>query len=218
MGEKLMKKLLIYGANFIDTIRLVHEINAHEPTWDIVGFIDDNPEIVNARSCEYPVLGNYEYLNEYISRFPDVYVFNNVNSSIANHKLVSERIDALKVQVPSLIHPDINTEYVTIGKGTYIPKGCILGCNTVIGNYVTFRYGVIVSHDVKVGDYTFFGPGSVCTSYTVIEPETYIGACSITINGVTIGGSSIIGASTLVNKDVSSGTTLIGIPARELDK
>lgn len=213
-----MKKIVIYGANFVDTIRLVHEINAHEPTWEIAGFIDDNPELVNVRICDYAVLGNYEYLKKNISRFKDIYVFNNVNPSIAIHKLIGTRIDALQAQVPSLIHPDVNTEYVTIGKGAFIPRGCILGCNTTIGDYVTLRYGVIVSHDVKIGDYVFIGPGSVCTSHTVIEPETYIGACSTTINRVTIGRGSVVGASTLVNKNVRPGATVIDIPARELDK
>jgi sugar O-acyltransferase (sialic acid O-acetyltransferase NeuD family) len=213
-----MKKLLIYGANFVDTIRLVHEINSRESTWEIMGFIDDNPAFVNARICDYPVLGNYEYLKEYILRYTDVFVFNNVNPSVAIHKIIGERIDELQAQVPSLVHPDIDTEYVTIGKGVFIPKGCILGCNTVIGNYVTFRYGVIVSHDVKIGDYAFIGPGSVCTSHTVIEPETYLGARSTVINGATIGRGSIVGASTLINKNVRSGATVVGIPARELDK
>jgi sugar O-acyltransferase (sialic acid O-acetyltransferase NeuD family) len=213
-----MKKLFIYGSNFVDTIRLVHKINAYEPTWEIVGLIDDNPDLVNTRICEYPVLGNHEYLKEYISKFPDVYVFNNVNPSIAIHKLIGERIDALQVQVPTLVHPDIDTEYVTIGKGVFIPHGCILGCNTVIGDYVTFRYGVVVSHDVKIGDYAFIGPGSICTSHTVIEPETYIGACATVINGVTIGRGSVVGSKTLINKNVRSGATVVGIPARELDK
>jgi sugar O-acyltransferase (sialic acid O-acetyltransferase NeuD family) len=213
-----MKKLLIYGATFVDTIRLVHKINAYKPTWEIVGFIDDNPEYVNARICNYPVLGNYEYLKEYILRYPDVYVFNNVNPSIAVHKDVSERVDALQVQVPSLVHPDTDTEHVTIGKGVFIPHGCILGCNTVIGNYVTFRYGVIISHDVKIGDYAFIGPGSVCTSHAVIEPESYIGAHSTIINKAIIGSGSIVGASTLVNKNVGSGSTVVGVPARLFKK
>jgi sugar O-acyltransferase (sialic acid O-acetyltransferase NeuD family) len=213
-----MAELLIYGSNFVDAIRLVHEINAYEPTWEIVGFIDDNQELVNARIYDYKVLGNHEYLKQHISRFPDVYIFNNVNNSIDVHKLIGKRIDALKVKVASLIHPDINTEYVTIGKGVFIPQGCIIGCNTIIGDYVTFRYGAIISHDVKIGDYTFIGPGAVCTSHTVIEPETYFGACSTTINGVTIGRGSVVGASTLINKNVPPGATVIGIPARELDK
>ena len=213
-----MKKLLIYGATFVDTIRLVHKINMHVPTWEIAGVIDDNPELLNARICGYPVLGNHEYLKEYIARFPDIYVFNNVNPSIAIHKIIGERIDALQVPVPSLIHPDIDTECVTIGKGVFIPQGCIIGCNTAIGDYVTFRYGVIVSHDVQVGDYAFIGPGSVCTSHTVIEPETYLGACSTVINGAIIGRGSMVGASTLINKNIRSGATVVGIPARELDK
>ena len=83
---------------------------------------------------------------------------------------------------------------------------------------MTCRYGAIVSHDVKIGDYTFIAPGFVCTSHTIIEPETYLGASSTTINGVTIGGGSIVGALTLINKNVHSGATIIGVPARELDK
>jgi sugar O-acyltransferase (sialic acid O-acetyltransferase NeuD family) len=213
-----MNKLIIYGANFVDTIRLVHAINSYKPTWEISGFIDDSSELVNTRICGYPVLGNHEYLKEYILRFPDIYVFNNVNPSIAIHKMIGERIEALRAQVPSLVHPGIDTEYVTIGKGVFIPQGCILGCNTVIGDHVTFRYGVIISHDVKIGDYAFIGPGSVCTSHTVIEPETYLGACSTVINGAIIGRGSMVGASTLINKNIRSGATVVGIPARELDK
>jgi sugar O-acyltransferase (sialic acid O-acetyltransferase NeuD family) len=213
-----MKKLLIYGANFVDTIRLVRAINARKSAWEIAGIIDDNPELVNARICGYPVLGNNEYLKEYIARFPDIYVFNNVNPSIAIHKLIGERIDALQVRVPSLVHPDIDIEHVTIGKGVFIPHGCILGCDTVIGDYVTFRYGVTISHNVKIGNYAFIGPCSVCTGNTVIEPETYLGACSTVINQATIGRGSVVGASTLVNKNIRSGITVIGIPARELDK
>jgi sugar O-acyltransferase (sialic acid O-acetyltransferase NeuD family) len=214
----MMKKLLVYGANFVDTIRLVHQINMYEPTWEIVGIIDDDLEFVNMRICNYPVLGNYKYMKEYILRYPEVFVFNNVNPSIALHKIIGERIDALEVRVPSLVHPDICTEYVTIGKGAFIPQGCILGCNTVIGNYVTFRYGVIISHDVKIGDYAFIGPGSVCTSDTVIEPEAYLGARSTIINKSNVGRSSIVGALTLVNKDVRPGSTVVGIPAQELKK
>lgn len=213
-----MKKLIIYGASFVDTIRVVHTINKHKPTWEIIGFIDDNPQFATTRICGYPILGNYEYLKEYISKSTDIHVFNNVNPSIAIHKLIGNRIDSLQVKVPSLVHPDIDTEYVTIGKGVFIPQGCILGCNTVIGDYVTFRYGAIISHDVTIGNNVFIGPGAVCTSHTVIESEAYLGACSTIINKVILGEGSITGASTLVNKNVPPGATVVGIPARELSK
>ncbi len=212
-----MKKLLIYGASFVDTVKLIHAINARKRTWKIVGFIDDDRELADTSVCEYRVLGDFEYLKKYISRFPDAYIFNNVNSSVATHILIGERMDALRAPIASLVHPDVNTEYVTMGKGAFIPQGCVLGCNVVIGNYVTFRYGAVVSHDVKIRDYVFVGPGSVCTSDAILERGSYLGACCTIINGVTVGENSVVGASTLVNKPVRPNVTVVGVPARELD-
>jgi len=210
-----MERLIIYGANFIDAVRLVHEINKARPIWRIEGFIDDHPGLAGSTVCGSPVLGNYEFLQVYVKEVPEVCVFNNVNSSIAAHKAVAEKIDRLGVRVPSLIDPAVNTEYVTVGKGAFIPGGSIIGCNTVIGDYVTLRYVVVISHDVKVGDYVFFSPGVVCTSHAVIEPETFLGTCCAIINGAKIGRGSIIGAKALVNKNVRPGAKIIGIPGRE---
>jgi sugar O-acyltransferase (sialic acid O-acetyltransferase NeuD family) len=211
----VLEKLIIYGASFIDAVRLVHVINQRQPRWQMIGFIDDDPLRRGSTVWGYPVLGNYEDLQDYLSRAGEVSVFNNVNASITAHKTVAEKIDRLGVRVPSLIHPDVNTEGVTIGRGIFIPDGCIVGCNTVIGDYVTFRYGVVVSHDVRIGNFVFFAPGVVCTSHAVIEPETFLGACCTIVNGVTIGRGSVIGAKTLVNKNVRPNTTIIGIPGRE---
>jgi sugar O-acyltransferase (sialic acid O-acetyltransferase NeuD family) len=213
-----MEKLIMYGASFVDAIRVVQAINAKTPTWDIVGFIDDNPGITHSGVCNYPILGNYEDLKAYVAKYPDVSVFNNVNPSIAIHKQIGLRLDALHVKVPSLVHPDVDIGYVTIGKGVFVPQGCILGCNAVIGNYVTFRYGVIVSHDVKIDDYVFIGPGSVCTSGAVVGKETYLGACCTVINSARIGENCTVGAATLVNKNIRAGSTVVGVPARELKK
>jgi len=210
-----IEKLIIYGASFIDAVRLVHAINKRQPRWQMIGFIDDDPLRRGSTVYGYPVLGNYEDLQVYLNRAGEVSVFNNVNASIPAHKAVAEKIDRLGVRVSSLIHPDVNTEGVTIGRGVFIPDGCIVGCNTIIGDYVTFRYGVVVSHDVRIGDYVFFAPGVVYTCRAVNESETFLGACCTIVNGVTIGCGSVIGAKTLVSKNVRPGSTIVGIPGRE---
>ena len=37
----MVKKLVIYGAAFANIIKLIDAINSQKPTWEIVGFIDD---------------------------------------------------------------------------------------------------------------------------------------------------------------------------------
>jgi len=54
-----MKKLYIVGAGGFgrELLWWVKDINAKEPTWEIMGFLDDNPNALDGCSCDYSVVG-----------------------------------------------------------------------------------------------------------------------------------------------------------------
>ncbi len=101
-----------------------------------------------------------------------------------------------------------------IGKGCFIGMKCYFDdlCvdKMVIGNNVTISYGVYFAcHGRKQGhNKIFIGDGA------------YIGmrASIIARHDIEIGERSIVGAMSLVNKSVSSESTVAGIPAREIKK
>ncbi|MCD8150158.1 MAG: hypothetical protein LUE92_11510 [Clostridiales bacterium] len=56
---------------------LAERINAVEPTWNFLGFLDDNPEMAGKTVDDYPVLGGCDKATDY----PDAYFVCAIGSS-----------------------------------------------------------------------------------------------------------------------------------------
>lgn len=88
---------------------------------------------------------------------------------------------------------------VSVGSHTHINYGAqMTRCN--IGEFCTIAPGVTICGDVKIGDYTYIGAGATIA------------------NLVTIGNRCVVGAGAVVLKDVPDDTTVVGIPAKEINR
>ena len=209
-----MKKLAIYGASHFNVLKTVDAINRAEPTWEIVGFVDDTPDLKGKMLRGFPVLGGRDAVPG-LADHADMWFCNNVISHWKSTQTVGNILDAHHCRVATLIHPLIYMNYVEIGRGCLIPEGCVVGSGTVIGDFVNLRLGVIVSHDVTIGDYAFIGPGTTIGSGVVLETCSYIGAGVTVMLDRRIGSYSIVGAGAVVTRDVRNNVTVVGVPAKE---
>jgi len=212
-----MKKLIIYGASFLDVIKLVDAINRKEPTWQIQGYLDDNKEIQGHSFMGYPVLGGQELLAQF-SRKEDTFFFVNISSHWSRAKSVADILDSHGCKIASLIHPSIDMNYVQIGRGCIIPEGCVIGGNTKIGDFVFARLRALISHDVTIEDYVFIGSGANIASNAVLKHGCYLGTGATIMRKIIVGSSAIVGAGAVVTKDVLPNATVAGVPAREMQK
>ena len=210
-----MKKLIIYGASFLDIIKLVDAINRKEPTWNIDGFLDDNKGIHGRSIMGYPVLGGKELLPE-LSRQKDTFFFINISSHWSRTKAVADLLDSYKCKIATLVHPSIDMNYVQIGRGCIISDGCIIGTNTKIGDFVFARLRALISHNVTIEDYVFIGAGANIASNAVLKQGCYLGTGATIMRKIKVGESAIVGAGAVVTKDVSPDVTVAGVPAREM--
>ena len=124
-----------------------------------------------------------------------------------------------------------------VGEGAYIrpPFHCDYGYNISLGRGAFLNFNCVILDVVKVtiGDGTQIGPGTKILTAdhprdpaqrreglefgrpVVIGANVWIGAAAIILPGVTVGDDAIVGAGAVVTRDVRSGATVLGNPARE---
>ena len=92
-------------------------------------------------------------------------------------------------------------------KGVYF---CHKGFNIVINPNTNIGEGTYIQHGVTIGSRDDRGD----TQGPTIGCRCYIGAKASIIGNITIGDNCKIGAGAVVIKDVPSGRTAVGVPAR----
>lgn len=211
-----MKDIAIYGAGGFgrEVVCLIEAINKDTPTWNLIGFFDDNiikGTIIN----DIPVLGGEEDICNWSK---ELYLVLAIGSPEIK-KNIFTRISNPKIFYPTLIHPSAllgNCKFIEIGKGCIICAGVILTVNIEVGDFVIFNLDCTVGHDSVIGSYSSFMPTVNISGEVTIGEEVYIGTGAKIINQLSIGEKVIIGAGAVVAKSLPSCCTAVGIPAKPI--
>ena len=209
-----MKDIIIIGAGGVgrEVAFTIEEINKEMPTWNILGFIDDNKEIYGKVINGYSVLGDLSYLEKYErEEKPEVII------AMANYNVKKNIVIKLnnKFNFATIIHPQVSIHNtVTIGNGSIIYKGVIMTTNITIGNHVIVSPKCGIGHDSIIKDYVSLLWNVNISGNDVIEEGVLIGSGATVIQGKKIGQEAIIGAGAVVVKDVLSNTTNVGVPSK----
>ena len=207
-----MKKIYIVGSGGFarEVAWLIEDINEKNPTWEIMGFIDENEDNIGKELNGYKVLGDLEYLNNQEKSY--------VTIAIGIGKVRQKIIKKInKHEFPVLIHPSvIVSKFVTIGEGSIICAGSIITTNIEIEKHVIINLDCTIGHDVNLKNYTTILPSVNISGNVTIEERTMIGTGSAIIQGLNIGMDTIIGAGSVVIKSIPGSCTAVGNPARPI--
>jgi len=212
-----LKKLIIYGALVPDTVKLIDTINEVSPTWELLGYIDDQNNRQDKTFMGYRILGGPEIIPELI-KDNDIYFFVTYFGKLSGFKKRINIVESHGCKFANLIHPSINTKYVKIGKGCFLAEGCSLGACIEIGNYVNARLRSVICHNAKIEDFSFIGPNATVGSGVLLKEGCFIGTSATILRTKTLGKASTIGAGAMVVKNVPDGITVVGVPAKKIRK
>lgn len=107
---------------------------------------------------------------------------------------------------------------VCIGEGALVSPFVTFTSNIRIGRCFHANLNSYVEHDCVIGDFVTFAPGVHCNGNVQIGDLAYIGSGATIRQGLKIGAGAVIGMGAVVTKDVPAGVTVVGNPARILEK
>ncbi len=207
-----MKKLIIIGASGFgrEVAWLVERINTQQPTWELLGFLDDNNEIHGILINGYPVLGGIASASD----FPDACFVCAIGSSKIR-KCIIEKMNNKKFA--TLIDPSVIVSgRATIGEGSIVCAGTIITVDIHIGKHVILNLDCTVGHDAILHDYVTIYPSVNISGFTEIGSGSEIGTGTQIIQMKKIGSNSIVGAGSVVVKDIPDNCTAVGCPAKPI--
>jgi sugar O-acyltransferase (sialic acid O-acetyltransferase NeuD family) len=210
-----VRDLVIYGASFVDCVKLVDAINRAKPAWRIRGFLDDTPGWKGRSVLGHPVLGGKELLPA-LAREAQTDFFNNVRGTPERCELVARRLREAGRESVSLVHPSVDLAYVKLGPGCSIADGCVVAARARLGAYVTARIGCVISHDAAIEDFVLLGPGVTIGSHVTIGARALVGAGATVLTRVAIGANALVGAGAVVTRPVAARVSVSGVPARPM--
>lgn len=214
--KKRMKDIAIYGAGGFgrEVACLIKRINDSKPTWNLVGFFDDNPSLKGKMISHYALcLGGIAELNAYNKELNVIIAI----GSPSTMKLVVGMINNPKVRFPNIIHPETvmtDSETVSIGKGNIIQAHCTLSCDVTIGDFNVLNGSVVFGHDVKVESYNTFMPAVRVSGEVKIGNENFFGVGSIVLQQLKIGNNIRLSAGSVLMTKPKEGQLYIGNPAK----
>ena len=212
-----MKDLVIVGTGGVgkETALIVEDINEISQEWNLLGFIDDNKELIGKEINGYKVLGDREFLNNFDK---EVYVV----IAIADYCIKEELVKYLtnkNIQYATLIHPSVKiNRTISIGKGCIIYQNVIMTVNINIGNHVIISPKCGIGHDSLIEDYvTVLWNVNISGSERIRQGVTLGSGCTI-IQGLEIGRGSFVGAGAVVIRDIDESKTAVGVPTRYVEE
>lgn len=207
-----MQDVIIVGASGFgrEVLETIEEINRIQPTWKVLGFIDDDLKALDELEVKYKVLGT---IRDWQPEGNEQYVM-----AIAAPK-IKEKL-ALMLKERGAEFATILAPTSTVGARSKIGEGVIMfdqvsiSVDVMVGDFVFFNALGGVGHDAIIGDYCTFGPKVCISGATKIGKGVNVGALASTFPGIEVGNYATIGMNSAVIRKVKSETTVIGVPAK----
>ena len=200
------------GKIYLDLLRDCPEAG----TVEVIGFVDDNPELQGCEVLGIPVLGTYAQLPELIKGFNIEGVL--VAYSDRLMRLREERFNQcreLGLKPVNIIHPSaVISPSVSIGEGVLIGKGVLIDLEVKIGDNCAIFRGSTIGEFSVLEENVFLTGGVNLAALVTVGKNTMFGTGANVIPRCHVGRDVIVGAGAVIIDDVPDSVTVVGVPAR----
>jgi len=205
-----MKDLIILGAGgtAFDLIDIAIAMNKIKKQWNILGFLDDNIELIGKNVYHFPVLGTISQSEEY----KDAFFASSIGDAYRTNlrMIVREKVPFANERFASLIHPTaIISESAIIEPGAVIYGNVTLSGMVHVGHDVFLCGNTFLGHECVIGKHTLLSVGNYLASDVHVGNCCYLGVGVIVRHQITIGDNCLIGMGTKIVKPIFPNSKVI---------
>ncbi|MCL1947570.1 MAG: acetyltransferase [Chitinivibrionia bacterium] len=209
------EKIVIFGAGGSgrEILWYILDINAKKKCFDILGFVDDTPELQNKIINGYPVLGDTSFLLNYDG---EINICLAVTSPKARKQIYNRFSHKQNFSFPNIIVEDVRYFPETFAnvKGCVIGYHCLISVDVFMGDFVFMNACCVIGHDAKIGDFSTLYGGVHISGNVSVGECAQIGNGARILQNISIGENSVVGIGSVVIRNVSPNATVFGNPAK----
>lgn len=181
-------------------------------------FDDVNTDLPEKVFDQFVIITEISKAAEYLETIDNRFVLG-VGTPYSRRKL-AEKLKKIGGSLQKLISPlsHIGHFDIEIGAGVTVMTSSVITSSVAIGIGTLINKCCIISHDVQIGEYCDIAPNVKVLGGVCIGNNSFVGAGSVILPNVSIGDFVTIGAGSVVTEDVPDCATVVGVPAKALEK
>ena len=147
-----------------------------------------------------------------------------VTIAIGDNAIRRRLAEAISQMAPSIrfatvVHPSaILGDDCTIGSGTFVAAGAIVGPRARVGDHCLINTAASVDHDTVLQAYSSLAPRATLGGWSSIGENSAVGIGAVISHRIAVGNDSVVGAGAVVLRDIGDKVVSYGIPSREIRK
>jgi sugar O-acyltransferase (sialic acid O-acetyltransferase NeuD family) len=210
-------ELVVVGAGGFgrETVDAVRAMNASGAAWQLLGYLDEDPDLAGSQVNGVPVLGGLGELDNLPNAF--VVVTTGRPDNYVSRPRIVEKLGLPAERYATIVHPSAAVSASSlVGTGSVLLACVVLTSAVRVGSHVAIMPNVTLTHDDIIEDFATLASGVCLGGRVRISRSAYVGAGALIRQELTIGERSLVGMGAVVTADVPACQVWAGVPARYL--